>query len=574
MKSFVLLLLVQLISAPSFAGPDRFGLLPWVIMAMQLLRDTGLDIRATRSRSSTREVIEELPIIPIPGDNNNCFFTAIRNAGVINFSRESVIQLLTEQAGSSRFRDAVLISALNELLSNTREELTDFLRATTTENQILLSRFFHQAQRDMTTAITSLNAAEQTALYSLFIDRLQAGAPMPFERDEQDGREDVISLLGQHFGFNLRIISANPRVTLRNYRPTTHPLQTITLLWTPGDIGHFDLVADPEFQSNAVGFAQTGRYQRLFSGSILGTNSGQYRLGQLIAKGSHATVHEVRNQEDSLLAAKLTHPNSKRGVQTYNWAEAALVQSVCHPGVMPIHDVFYGPLGSCLMIMPKALGTLHRSGNYSLNSITTYMIQLLAALNAIHRAGILHRDLKAANILITSQNTVAITDFGLAARISGNLTQERVGTPYYIAPEVIHGRVQTPAVDLWSLGVILYELTFRIRPFIAEPGENTDTFLRRIFPSHNQAANIIRPQGATVEHGLWSIISGLLEPRLAYRLTIEQTIRNPYLNTRRDWLIERIGNNPEWARAIVQFYEDFLGVPRSIEKQNGSEDDD
>jgi serine/threonine protein kinase len=245
------------------------------------------------------------------------------------------------------------------------------------------------------------------------------------------------------------------------------------------------------------------------------------------------------------------------------------MQSIKHPGVVPILDVFYGPMGSCLMVMRKASGgSLSQYRNLSENTINTFLVQLLATLNAIHRARILHRDLKPTNILVTSRHTIAITDFGLAARMPSQELQEKVGTPHYIAPEIVHGQLQTPAVDLWSLGVLLYELTSGTRPFIFRENENLQQYLRRIFPSHEQAPSIVRPQNITITDGLWNIISGLLQPRVASRLTIEGAIRHPYLNTRRDWLIERIGStHPEWVRAIVQFYEDFLGVPRNIDNQ-------
>ena len=105
---------------------------------------------------------------------------------------------------------------------------------------------------------------------------------------------------------------------------------------------------------------------------------------------------------------------------------------------------------------------------------------LAGAVQFAHQKGIIHRDLKPANILVTADGTLKITDFGLAREIDGDdrftLPGARVGTPRYMAPEQALGKVSAigPAVDIYALGAILYELLTGQPPFVAESPSETE----------------------------------------------------------------------------------------------------
>ena len=133
--------------------------------------------------------------------------------------------------------------------------------------------------------------------------------------------------------------------------------------------------------------------------------------------------------------------------------------------------------------------------------------QVADALDYAHANRVIHRDVKPANILITADNRVKITDFGIARLDSSNLTQEGqlLGTPNYMAPEQIQGKEVDHRADLFSLGVVLYEMLTRHKPF---QGENLTVVSHRIVYDHftppREYAPGPAPRGSTASSpGRW-----------------------------------------------------------------------
>jgi serine/threonine protein kinase len=123
-------------------------------------------------------------------------------------------------------------------------------------------------------------------------------------------------------------------------------------------------------------------------------------------------------------------------------------------------------------------GDLRRElrGGMSQQRVVEVVAQVARALAAIHAHGIIHRDLKPENIMLRADGSVALADFGVAKSILGpetfTFTETRhgdvVGTPYYLSPEQVSGEEITPATDLYSLGVMTWEMLTGERPYRAE----------------------------------------------------------------------------------------------------------
>jgi serine/threonine-protein kinase len=165
--------------------------------------------------------------------------------------------------------------------------------------------------------------------------------------------------------------------------------------------------------------------------------------------------------------------------------EAQSAGILSHPGIVTIHDVVErSEEGLAFIAMEYVRGTnlkvlLQGDAPMELAFVADVIAQIAAALDYAHAHGVIHRDVKPANVILTGDGKVKITDFGIARLDSSNLTQEgqMLGTPNYMAPEQVMGKEIDHRADLFSLGVVLYEMLTGHKPFA---GENLTQVSHRI----------------------------------------------------------------------------------------------
>jgi eukaryotic-like serine/threonine-protein kinase len=160
--------------------------------------------------------------------------------------------------------------------------------------------------------------------------------------------------------------------------------------------------------------------------------------------------------------------------------ETDAAASLEHPNIMPVHE--YGEQdGIAYLVMPYVSGgtlrdEMEREGPLSLQKTVDYLEQLSSALDFAHERGVIHRDIKPANIMVTNEGRLILSDFGLVKIIAaGQMPQMRltgagapVGTPDYMAPEQVIGEEIDTRADLYSLGVILFQMLTGTTPFQGE----------------------------------------------------------------------------------------------------------
>ena len=210
--------------------------------------------------------------------------------------------------------------------------------------------------------------------------------------------------------------------------------------------------------------------------------AGRYRLRELIGRGGMGEVHsgwDTRLERPvaikTLRADVAAQPSARRRFESEARSAARLV----HPNVVAVYDS--GEDGGIpFMVMELLPGRSLRdeiaAGPMSVRAVQSLASQVLGALGAAHAAGIVHRDIKPANILATDEGYWKVGDFGIAKSVQLYGSDETVtgmvlGTPAYLAPERLFGGEATPAGDLYSLGVILYEALAARRPFQADSPE-------------------------------------------------------------------------------------------------------
>ncbi|HST64193.1 MAG TPA: serine/threonine-protein kinase [Mycobacteriales bacterium] len=209
--------------------------------------------------------------------------------------------------------------------------------------------------------------------------------------------------------------------------------------------------------------------------------AGRYRIAELAGRGM---TGRVRRAHDELLTRDVAVKQlPSRPPQ--RMSEARIAARVRHPGVAAVHDVIEHD-GSSWMVMDYhpggTLAGLLRHGRRLPPSLTAALgLQLVAALEAVHAAGIVHCDVKPANLLLGADGRLVLVDFGIAegsdigpvdpSRAEGFL----IGSPPYLAPELVRGEAPRPAADVWSLGATLYLAVEGRLPFCGDDPAETLT---------------------------------------------------------------------------------------------------
>ena len=140
------------------------------------------------------------------------------------------------------------------------------------------------------------------------------------------------------------------------------------------------------------------------------------------------------------------------------------------------------------------------------------MLQMFKAINHLHAQGIVHRDIKPENVMVTEKDEIRLIDFGLSKVQVTEFLNDRAGTPYYVAPEVIERKYGKQA-DIWSLGVILYQIVSGLIPFDAD---SPDALFKKI---KNCEWSFVMPQFKDVSPECKDLITKLLMKDPEERIT-------------------------------------------------------
>jgi len=230
---------------------------------------------------------------------------------------------------------------------------------------------------------------------------------------------------------------------------------------------------DAEQNGQAKDQEGSGNYVTLDTGSVI---ANRYVVESALGSGNMGSVYKVTDREiaQTQVAIKVLHSkfSSKKNLKRF-MKEARIMHQITHQNV--VRTYAFGTDGDLVFytmeyLKGKSLDALIDEGSLDVERIPTLALQICKGLESIHNAQVVHRDLKPANIMVTDEGVTKIMDFGIARSDDSNMTAhgEILGSAGYMAPEIWLGEKHTEAIDIYAIGVILYELSTGELPFKAK----------------------------------------------------------------------------------------------------------
>ncbi|MEE9442429.1 MAG: serine/threonine-protein kinase [candidate division Zixibacteria bacterium] len=217
---------------------------------------------------------------------------------------------------------------------------------------------------------------------------------------------------------------------------------------------------------------------------------GRYKVTGVLGKGAMGTVFKgvdpAIDRPVALKTIRLDFVSDEKELSELRdrlFREAQAAGKLSHPNIVTIYDV--GSEGTMQYIAMECLegqvleDLINKKVQFSYKIIANIIIQICNALNYAHEQGIIHRDIKPANIMVLKDYSVKVMDFGIARVDSSSMTKTGIamGTPNYISPELLQGKEVDRRCDIFSLGVVIYEMLTGRRPF---KGENMTALIYSI----------------------------------------------------------------------------------------------
>ena len=252
----------------------------------------------------------------------------------------------------------------------------------------------------------------------------------------------------------------------------------------------------------------------------VGQTVGDYEILSLLGRGGMGKVFKVRNLiSDRIEAMKVLLPDTDAAPEIVERfaREIKLVASLEHPNIASLRTAVRSG-SQMLMIMEYVEGSSleqkMQSQKLEIRQAVHFMIQVLSALSYAHQHGVVHRDIKPSNILVRADDSVKLTDFGIASRAGDpriTATGMALGSLYYMSPEQVKALPLDPRSDIYSVGVTLYEIVTGRRPI---QGDSFFAIMRAHLDQKPLAPIELAPQ---ISPELSSIIERSLEKSPEYR---------------------------------------------------------
>jgi len=256
-----------------------------------------------------------------------------------------------------------------------------------------------------------------------------------------------------------------------------------------------------------------------------------FDLGKLLGRGKFGVVYLAREKNTRYICAlKVLFKSqlSKAGVEHQLRREIEIQAHLRHPNILRLYGYFYDENRVYLILEYASKGELYKvlqkEGKFSEEKTSRYIAMLAGALQYCHVKHVIHRDIKPENLLLGSKGELKIADFGWSVHAPTNRRQTLCGTLDYLPPEMIEGKDHDSKVDVWSLGVLMYEFLVGNPPF--ESDEHHETY------SRIAQVDLKYPDHVSAEAR--DLMSRLLVKNPQERLPLEDCLAHPFITKYHD----------------------------------------
>lgn len=253
-----------------------------------------------------------------------------------------------------------------------------------------------------------------------------------------------------------------------------------------------------------------------------------FEIGKPLGRGKFGSVYLAREKKSKyIVAIKVLHKSQllKAGVEHQLRREIEIQSHLRNRNILRMYGYFYDAKRIYLILEYSPGGELYKKltqkGRFSERTSAKYIRDLALALDYCHTKHVIHRDIKPENLLLGAHSEIKIADFGWSVHAPTSRRNTLCGTLDYLPPEMVEGRDHDEKVDIWSLGVLLYEFLYGCPPFEAEGHSATYRRISRV--------DLRFPQRPEVSEDAKDLIRRLLVKEPSQRMALRDIPKHPWV---------------------------------------------